>query len=92
MSFDIILTSTKFRDPLRLYFVYIHYQGLRAQLKINAPSVLNDNRIKRKKREREKMACQRSITQKNGEIREKGACQRSMTQKNKKRVSQERNT
>ena len=33
MSFDIILTSTKFRDPLRLYFVYIHDQTLCAQLK-----------------------------------------------------------
>ena len=53
MSLDFSLSSIKFCDPSWLYFVYIHYQGLRAQLKINAPSVLNDNRIK-KRREREK--------------------------------------
>ena len=52
MSLDFSLSSIKLCDPSWLYFVYIHYQGLRAQLKINAPSVLNDNRIKRKKRER----------------------------------------
>jgi hypothetical protein len=59
--------------------------------KINTSKILTDNlslRYSKKERERENMACQRSMIQKKD--REKMACQRSMTQKKEKKRERKR--
>ena len=81
MSLGYMLTSIKFYDPLWFYFIYAF--DLRCYAQMNLVLLKYCLTIVfRKERERdEKMACQRSMTQKKRERkREKMACQRSMTQ------------
>ena len=84
MSLGYKLSLIKFCDPSWFYFVYaldsrLYIQMKPMLLKYYLTIVFKRERERERERKRdEKMACQRSMTQK--KEREKMACQRSMTQ------------
>ena len=78
LSLGYMLSSIKFCDPLWFYFVYAF--DLRFYAQMNLVLLKYYLTIVLKKERDEKMACQRSMTQKREREREKMACQRSMTQ------------